>query len=155
MRYKEEISFFSKTFFFIVGIVIAAGLWMQMAGIGTAVPAIFFALLFVLLFGRLLITVSGGTLSISFGYLGIIRKEISLSDIREARVVEYRPLRQFGGWGIRSGTFDGKRTGCYSMKGNKGLLLSLNHAIRVCCMKTDRVIVGCENPEKLRASLYK
>jgi hypothetical protein len=117
-------------------------------------PPIIGAIALPLLFGRLLTTVSSRTLRISFGYLGLIKKDIPLADIREARVVEYRPIRQFGGWGIRSGKFEGKKTGCYSMKGNRGVLISLERDVRVCITKTNRVIVGSATPERLKASLH-
>ncbi len=155
MRHHEEIKFFSKTFLYILAAITAIGLWLQIEGIAYAGPAIIFAVIFPLLFGRLLITISDNTLHITFGYLDIIKKDIPLSEIRETRVVEYKPLRQFGGWGIRSGRFEGKRTGCYSMRGNRGLLLSLTHKVKVCLVKTDQVIIGCNAPEKLKDSIGK
>ncbi len=135
--------------------IVGIALWLQIEGVSHAGPVIIFAVIFPLLFGRLLIVINDNTLSISFGYLGILKKEIPLSEIREARVVEYKPLRQFGGWGIRSGKFEGKRTACYSMKGNRGLLLSLTHEIRTCLLKTNQVIIGCNFPEKLKESIEK
>ena len=103
----------------------------------------------------MLITISDSTLRISFGYLGVIKKEIPLSEIRESRVVEYRPIRQFGGWGIRCGRFEGEKTGCYSLKGKRGLLLLLKSKVRACLVKTDRILIGCNEPEKLKASIGK
>jgi hypothetical protein len=155
MRHHEEIKFFSKPFLYILAAFVVIGLWMQINGISNAAMAIIFAVTLPLLFGRLLIKVSNNTLHISFGYLGIIKKDIPLSEIQEARVIEYKPLRQFGGWGIRSGKFEGKKTGCYSIKGNRGLLLSLTHKVRVCVLKTNQVIIGCNDPEKLKVSLGK
>jgi len=155
MRHHEEIKLFSKFFLYILAAFVVIGLWMQIIGVNHAAMAIIFALILPLLFGRLLIKVSNNTLNISFGYLGMIKKDIPLSEIQEARVIEYKPLRQFGGWGIRSGKFEGEKTGCYSMKGNKGLLLSLTHKVRVCLLKTNRVIIGCNDPEKLKVSLEK
>lgn len=154
-RYHEEIKMFSKTFLYILAAVVIAGLWMQINGINSAAIAIMFALLFPLLFGRLLIEVDHSTLRVSFGYLGIIKRDIPLKEILEARVIEYKPLRQFGGWGIRCGKFEGKKTGCYSLKGKRGLLLSLNRKVKVCLLRTDQVIIGCNDPEKLKSSIGK
>ncbi|UCH80257.1 MAG: hypothetical protein JSW20_11000 [Nitrospiraceae bacterium] len=151
--YHEETHFFSLIFFIILAFIMAAALLLQVQGMGSALPLIIAALALPLLFGRMLITVDGRTLRISFGYLNLIKKEIPLADIREARVVEYRPVRQFGGWGIRTGTFEGKRTGCYSMRGSRGVLISLAHDIGICLIKTNRVIVERVSPEKLKASL--
>ena len=155
MRYREEIKFFSRAFLFIIGVIVIAGVWLVIAGIGNAGWAIVIAVLFPLLFGRLLITVTDNTLHIEYGYLGLIKKEIPLSEIRETRVVQYRPIRQFGGWGIRCGKFEGEPTTCYNLKGKRGLLLILANKARACFVKTDRVIVGCNGPEKLKEVIGK
>ena len=155
MRYREEIKFFSRAFLFIIGVIVIAGVWLVITGIGNAGWAIVIAVLFPLLFGRLLITVTDNTLRIDYGYLGLIKKEIPLSEIRETRVVEYRPIRQFGGWGIRCGRFEGEPTACYNLKGKRGLLLILANKVRACFVKTDRVIVGCNGPEKLKEVIGK
>jgi len=153
MEYIEEIRFFSKPFYVILAIVIVIPFFLQPVPLVNVLPLAIIAGLLPLLFGRLLISVKGSFLRINFGYTKLIRKDIPLREIKEARVVQYRPLRQFGGWGIRSGNFEDKKTGCYSLKGNRGLLLTLDHNVRVCVVKTDRVIIGSEAPEKLRLSL--
>jgi len=155
MRYREEIKFFGTTSFLIIGVVVVAALWLLTTGISNALWAIAAALLFPLLFGRLLITITDSTLRISFGYLGVIKKEIQLSEILESRVVEYRPIRQFGGWGIRCGRFEGEKTCCYSLRGKQGLLLLLKSKKREIFVKTDRILIGCNEPEKLKASIGK
>lgn len=155
MRYREEIRFFSRVFYFIIAVFIIAGLWLVITGISNAGWAVAVAVIFPLLFGRLLITVTDNTLHIDYGYLGLIKKEIPLSKIRETRVVEYRPIRQFGGWGIRCGRFEGEPTACYNLKGKRGLLLILSNKVRACLVKTDRVIVGCNGPEKLKEVIGK
>jgi hypothetical protein len=153
MRYHEEIKFFSRPFLYILAALSIIGLWIQIEGAGSAVLPVIVAVIFPLFFGRLLITVSNNTLRISFGYLGIINRDIPLSEIRETKVVEYRPVRQFGGWGIRCEKFEGKITVCYSLKGKRGLLLSLTHKVRICLLNTDRIIIGSNDPEKLKESL--
>lgn len=155
MKYHEEIKFFSRTFLYILATVVLAGLWLMITGISNAGWAIVIALLFPLLFGRMIIAVSGNTLHITYGYLSIIKKDIPLSAVTETRVVEYRPLRQFGGWGIRCGRFEGEATACYNLKGNRGLLLILKNKVRACLVKTDRVIVGCNQPERLKDAIGK
>lgn len=155
MKYSEEIQFFSKPFLIIIAVLVIAGLWLVMIGISNAGWVIIVAVLFPLLFGRLHITVKGNTLRVDFGYLGILKKEILISDIRESRVVDYRPIVQFGGWGIRCGRFEGEPTGCYSLKGKRGLLLLLTRKMKACIIKTDRILIGCNEPEKLKASIGK
>ena len=106
-----------------------------------------------LLFGRLRIEVDEQSLRIRFGYLGWPKKDIPVEEILQTEVVTYRPIRQFGGWGIRGGRFQGERTGCYSMKGNRGLLLSLNNQIRVGFLRTRRLLIGTPEPEKLQLAI--
>jgi len=153
MAYREEIKFFSTTFYVILGALVLTALFFQTGGISAVLPIIILAGILPLLFGRLLISISAHTLHIQFGYTGFMKKDIHVSAIKDARVVTYKPLRQFGGWGIRCGKFEGMKTGCYSMKGDKGVLLELTHTVRVCLSKTDRVIIGVNAPEKLIAAL--
>jgi hypothetical protein len=153
IRYREEIVFFSRTFYFILAVLIIAGVWLFITGTSSAGWAVGVSLVFPLLFGRMVITVTDNRLHINFGYLNLIKKEIPLSAIRETRVVEYRPIRQFGGWGIRFGRFEGETTACYTLKGKRGLLLLLTYKIRAFLVKTDRVIIGSNDPEKLKTFL--
>jgi hypothetical protein len=155
MLYREEIPFFSKSFYGILLFLTILTLWLLRESMHGIIPALIIIAVFPLLFGRLVIIVDNNILRVTFGYLGIIGKEIRISEIDESRVVEYRPLRQFGGWGIRCGKFEGERTGCYTLKGNKGLLLILSKEIRLCFAKTRRVIIGSRSPEKLKASIEK
>lgn len=153
MAYREEIKFFSKTFYLILGTVVIVSLFFQTRGISAVLPIIILAGIIPLLFGRLLISISEHALHIQFGYTGLIKKDISVSAITDARIVTYKPLRQFGGWGIRCGTFEGMKTGCYSIRGDRGVLLALTHNVRVCITKTNRIIVGVNSPEKLISAL--
>ena len=50
-------------------------------------------------------------------------KRIKLHDVTSCRVVEYRPIRSTGGWGIRSGKFEGRTTGFLNARGTNGVLL--------------------------------
>lgn len=107
----------------------------------------------VLLFGRMVVSVDDSTLRVEFGYLGWPSRAIPLDSIERAETVDYHPLVQFGGWGIRSGRFRNERTGCYSMRGNRGVLLSLRKKIRVCLTRSQQVLIGCEEPERLEQAL--
>ena len=153
MRYREEIRLLGGASLFIIALLVLAGLYMLIDGIGDAVIPIAAVFLFILLFGGLLITITDNTLRISFGYIGLIKKDIPLSEIQETRVVEYRPIRQFGGWGIRCGKFEGEKTACFSLKGKRGLLILLKNKGRTCFMRTDRILIGCHEPERLKASI--
>lgn len=61
--------------------------------------------------------------------------------IEKAEVVTYRPLRDYGGWGIRFGS-KGK---AYNVRGNKGLQLSLRNG--------KQVLFGTQNEQELEIFL--
>lgn len=101
---------------------------------------VLFALLYLLLF-RLVVRVGREDVHVIFGYLGVIAFRWRGEQIHSCRPVTYRPLGEFGGWGIRFGS-GGRR--CYSARGNQGVLL-----------ETERhpVIIGSQQPEKLAAAI--
>ena len=76
-------------------------------------------------FGKLTVEVEAEELVVGFGVFGWPGQRIRRSEIVSARPVTYRPIRQFGGWGLRCGTFEGVRTSVYSVRGDRGLLLVL------------------------------
>ena len=121
--------------------------------IALIVPLFFPGILLVC--GRLHIYVKADKLFVEFGYVTIISQEILLSDIVEAEVISYRPLRQFGGWGIRGGKVDGERVSVYSMKGSTGVLLTLRKTRRISLLKTRRFLIGSLDPEALVRALSK
>ena len=71
----------------------------------------------------------------------------------QTEVVTYRPIRQFGGWGIRGGRFQGEFTGVYSMRGNRGLFLSLTKETRFSFFRARRLLLGSQEPEKLQQAI--
>lgn len=88
---------------------------------------------------RMTTRVGGG--EIMFGFpLGMSRR-VPLSDIEAVEVVRYRPLRDFGGWGLRIG-----RMGVmYNARGDQAVRLTLRGG-RV-------VFVGSQRPGELAAAL--
>lgn len=106
-----------------------------------------------LIFGRLLIELDEKNLTMTWGYLGWPKTRIPLAIIEKSETIGYKPLRQFGGWGIRCGRVRGQVTGCYSMRGNRGVLLSLNTEIRVTLARTRQFLVGSMKPERLQQAL--
>jgi hypothetical protein len=67
---------------------------------------------------------------------------IPLSEIGSVQAVTYRPLREFGGWGIRWG-WKGSRA--YSIAGNRGVELELREG--------KLIVVGSETPEALATAI--
>lgn len=91
---------------------------------------------------RLNTEVRSDSIYIYFGiFFPMIWKTISLSAITEVRTVEYRPLRDAGGWGWRCGRFEKQKTWFYNAIGNKGVL--------ICTSEGRRYILGSQQPEKL------
>jgi hypothetical protein len=89
---------------------------------------------------RLTVEVADGVLRIRF--FPFVRKEIRLSEIESAEVRTYRPIREYGGWGIRWG---GRRGWAYNVSGNRGVQLVLRGG--------KRLLLGSQKPEALAAAL--
>jgi len=76
---------------------------------------------------------------VSFGF--VYRTRVPLSEIRSAEAVVYRPIREYGGWGIRG---LGRRR-ALNTRGNKGVLLT----------RTDgsTLMIGSQKPRELLSAL--
>lgn len=83
-------------------------------------------------------TVDRFEIVIRMGLLRIPIKRIALDSIVSAEVMEFRPLMDFGGWGIRFGK--NKTTG-YFMSGNQGVLVTTNAG--------KKYLLGSDTPERL------
>jgi len=70
-------------------------------------------------------------------------KRFSLDDINEYFVRTYRPIREYGGWGIRCGFGDSGKA--YNVRGNKGLQLVFKNG--------KRLLIGSQQPERLVEAL--
>ncbi len=79
-----------------------------------------------------------------FGWIPTYRQFVPLSTIERLEVVRYRPIADFGFWGIRSGR-DGEFLLC--ARGNRGVRLHL-------CDGT-RLLIGSQRPEALAIALEK
>lgn len=84
-------------------------------------------------------TVTADAVTVRFGFLYSTR--IPFSEIRSAAAIVYRPIREYGGWGIR-GT---RRRRALNMRGNQGVLLT----------KADgsTLLIGSQKPRELLAAL--
>jgi len=76
---------------------------------------------------RLDVSVNDREIFIRFRPFHIKGRRIALSEIAEARVRTYRPIAEYGGWGIRMG-FSGM---AYNVSGNEGVQLVLTNGKRV------------------------
>ncbi len=90
---------------------------------------------------RLMIHIDKRLISYRFAPFHRDFRRIAWNNVREAEVVTYRPIRQYGGWGIRLGK-EGK---AFNVSGNKGLQLVMNNG--------ERLLIGTSNEKELTAFL--
>jgi hypothetical protein len=92
-------------------------------------------------------TVRSEQITVQFGYFfPMYRKRIPFDTVQKTRVVEYRPLRDAGGWGIRFGRFEKEPCRFLNCRGNRGVYVETEKR---------RYIIGSQKPEALRAALAK
>jgi hypothetical protein len=108
-------------------------LWVLTVFLCLCVPAL-------LLILRLTVTVDDGGIHIR--YYPFVRRTIPFADIRAFQARRYHPIREFGGWGIRSGL--GKKS-AYNAKGDLGVELYLKD------MRS--IMIGSQRHEELAAVL--
>jgi hypothetical protein len=77
-----------------------------------------------------------------FGWVPIYRRVVSIPEIRRYHVVQYRPIADYGGWGIRAGR-DGERV--LNARGNRGVRLELSDGTRL--------LIGSQRPEELAETI--
>jgi hypothetical protein len=81
-------------------------------------------------------------LRVWFGWIPVYRRVVAVDEIRRIEVVSYRPIAEYGGWGIRSGP-DGERV--LTARGNRGVRLEL--------VDGSRLLIGSQRPEALATAL--
>jgi hypothetical protein len=77
-----------------------------------------------------------------FGWIPTYRRVLPIGTIQRLEVVRYRPLVDFGGWGIRIGR-DGERA--LNARGDRGVRLHLTDGTRL--------LIGSQNPEALALAI--
>ena len=92
------------------------------------------------LFTPMTVEVSAEAMVVRFGDFGWPRWVFPVAEISNARAVQFRPLRDFGGWGIRRG----RDAYCLNQRGDRG--------VRFAFIGRDYV-VGSDDPERLLAAL--
>jgi hypothetical protein len=100
----------------------------------TAVPPLLLVLI------RLRVTVGSTELLIRFFP---IRRRIPIDEIATWEPVEYQPIREFGGWGIKWSMRDG--TTAYTVHGTGG--------VRVTTTKGKKLLIGTQRPADLAAAI--
>ena len=93
-------------------------LWTMAAPLSVVVlvPVLFYGI-----FGSLYTQVSEAGIHLNWGPFGLIKKFIPMDSITKAEAVTYRPLAEFGGWGIRG---MGKKK-AWTTRGNRAVRMEL------------------------------
>lgn len=107
-----------------------------------AFAAISFPVLLVVGLLRMTTEVTPSDVRVWFGWIPTYRRFIPIGEIRKIEVVSYRPLADYGGWGIRSGR-DGERV--LNARGNRGVRLTLGDG--------SRLLIGSQRPEALAVAI--
>ncbi len=97
---------------------------------GIGLPALF-------LFGKLVTEVRDDGIYIRYFPLHRCFRKIALKKLKGYEVRTYRPILEYGGWGIRFG-LKGK---AYNVSGNRGVQLELTNG--------KRLLIGSQRPEEL------
>ncbi|MCC7078405.1 MAG: hypothetical protein IT198_14885 [Acidimicrobiia bacterium] len=111
------------------------GVWLVLAGVLVATSA---ALAFVAV-ARLEIEVYDDRIRVR--WIPFVDRSIPLAHVVGVEAETYRPMREYGGWGIRGS----KRRRAYSMSGDTGVLVSL--------FDGSTVMLGTEDPQRLAAAI--
>jgi hypothetical protein len=90
---------------------------------------------------RLTVTVTSHDLRI--GFFPFFSKRVAVHEIVEVEVQEYRPFREFGGWGVRWSLRDS--TTCYTMSGTRG--------VRIITKSGKKYLIGSAKPDALAAAI--
>ncbi|MYI06381.1 MAG: hypothetical protein F4059_03410 [Gemmatimonadetes bacterium] len=111
---------------------------LTLAGIGVVVLLVGSA---TAMFIRLDVEVRADHIFIAFGPVNLVRKRIRFSDIESVRALTYRPLLEFGGWGIR---WRPGRT-AWSIRGNQAAAVTLS--------SSKQIYVGSQHPQRLAGAI--
>jgi hypothetical protein len=105
------------------------GAWLLMALIGVGLPLLFLST-------KLVTEVTADQLVIR--YRPMTRRNIPLAEIEQATARTYRPVSEYGGWGVKGWS---RRNIAYNVSGNRGVQLVLKDG--------RRVLVGSQRAEEL------
>ncbi len=111
-----------------------------LAVIGGVVVPIVIAALFILL--KLQTEVRPDGLYVRYFPFHIHFKRFAAEDLSEYYARRYKPIREYGGWGIRCSLRNGK---AYNVSGNRGVQLVFNNG--------KKLLIGSQKPDELEAAI--
>jgi hypothetical protein len=108
-------------------------------GLGLGLTLLMLVIIFLL---HMTTEVTPTDLRVWFGWIPTYRRLVPVDTVRSVEVVTYRPIADYGFWGIRSGR-DGERA--LIARGNRGVRLELTDG--------SKLLIGSQKPELLAAAI--
>jgi hypothetical protein len=96
--------------------------------------------LYITFCGGIRVTLTNTELIVRLGYLGIKLLDEKFGDISVVEVIEFSPLRDFGGYGIRFN----KQMRAFFFSGNRGVKITA---------RAKNFLIGSDHPDKLAAAI--
>jgi hypothetical protein len=109
------------------------GVWILFLGAGVLLPAVFLAV-------RLRTEVRPGEVVVRFPPFR--PRRVDLDEVLDVRVVEYRPLVDYGGWGYRR-----------TLKGDVAFTLAGHRGVRLGLAEGRHLLVGSQRPEEFATAV--
>ena len=106
--------------------------------IAVMILMLLFALAFLLLFYIMALIIEVRSDGVFVRFRPFFSKTIPFSDIKQAQMRVYRPIREYGGWGIR---YSNKYGRAYNIRGDHGVQLELSGA--------EKLLLGSQRAEEL------
>jgi hypothetical protein len=126
----------------LTGLAVLRGrVWSLDFGLGFAL-GMALVLVVVILLLQMTTEATAGELRVWFGWLPIYRRLIPIESIRSVEVVTYRPIVEYGFWGIRPGP-----------NGERALIARGNRGVRIELTDGTKLLIGSQKPELLAAAL--
>lgn len=104
------------------------------------ISLLIFSLTFLFASFRLETIIKSDGIYVRFFPFHLKMKYYAFSDMQQLYIRKYKPLIEYGGWGLRFGF--SKKGNAYSMSGNQGLQIVFSNG--------DRLIIGTRIPSELR-----
>ncbi|MCK5051480.1 MAG: hypothetical protein KAS53_07110 [Candidatus Cloacimonetes bacterium] len=104
-------------------------MWITWIALGIGIPLLFYCV-------KLTVEVNKNRTHIRF--FPLYSRIIPFKDLNSYKVSQYRPISDYGGWGIR---WSSEKGWAYNVSGNLGVELELSNG--------KRLLIGSQNPEKL------
>lgn len=125
----------------VAGALYAEGESLRTALFALGGTALSMGLVYALIF-QMTTEVDDQAIRVHFGYIPTYRWRMPRADILEAKAVQYNPIREYGGWGIR-----GIPVTALNARGNLGVMLSLKNG--------RTMLIGSQRPDLLLQALTK